>query len=142
VLSPSRRKELALDLIDRAAHDRVQRARDEAHQEIAAARQRIEAMHAEHAELGRLRRSRRAAIEQDIARQEEAMEWWSAEAEQIAAAPVLDVALRIEHEASSLLDRDAARVAMLDPEAPQRHEWAVGLRRSAPARRGRARRWR
>ncbi len=111
-------------VLERAAHGRAQRARDEAQQEIAAARQRIEAMRAEQAELGRLRRSRRAAIEQNIARQEEAMERWSTEAEEIAAEPVLDVApLRIEHdEAMSLLDPDAARVAVLDPEAPYRRE--------------------
>jgi hypothetical protein len=123
MLSPSRRKELALDVVDRAAHGRARRARDEAQREIAAARQRIEAMRAEQAELGRLRRSRRAAIEQDIVRQEEAMERWSTEAEEIAAAPVPDVALpRIEHEATSLLDADAARVAVLDPDAPHRRE--------------------
>jgi Ti-type conjugative transfer relaxase TraA len=123
MLSPSRRKELALDVVDRAAHSRAQRARDEAQREIAAARQRIEAMRAEQAELGRLRRSRRAAIEHDIARQEEAMERWSTEAEEIAAAPVLDVAPpQIEHEATSLLDPDAARVAVLDPDAPHRRE--------------------
>jgi len=121
MLSPSRRKELALDVVDRAADGRAQRARDEAQREIVAARQRIEAMRAEQAELGRLRRSRRAAIEQDIARQEEAMERWSTEA--IAAAPVQDVAPpRIEHEATSLLDPDAARVAVLDPDAPHRRE--------------------
>jgi conjugative relaxase-like TrwC/TraI family protein len=123
MLSPSRRKELALDVVDRAAHGRAQRARAEAQREIAAARQRIEAMRAEQAELGRLRRSRRAAIEQDIARQEEAMERWFAEAEEIAAAPVLEVsALRIEHEAPARIDPDAARVAVLDPDAPHRRE--------------------
>ncbi len=52
MLSPSRRKELALDVVDRAGHGRAQRARDEAQREIAAARQRIEAMRAEQAELG------------------------------------------------------------------------------------------
>jgi AAA domain len=127
MLSPSRRKELALEMIDRAAHDRVQRARDEAQGEIAAARKRIEAMRAEQAELGRLRRSRRSAIEQDIARQEEALERWLIEAEEIAAAPVLDVAPpRIEHEATSPLDPDAARIGVLDPDAE--HRRALGAR--------------
>jgi hypothetical protein len=80
-------------------------------------------MRAEQAELGRLRRSRRAAIEQDIARQEEVMERWCTEAEELAAAPVLDVASPLmEHEAISLLDPDAARIAVLDPDAPHLRE--------------------
>jgi len=121
MLSPSRRKELALDVADRAAGGRAQQVRDGVQREIEAARRRIEAMRAEQAELGRLRLSRRAAIEKDIARQEEAVERWSSQAEMIAGAPGLNVsALSVEHEAPARIGPDDARVAVLDPDMPYR----------------------
>ncbi|WP_324341576.1 MobF family relaxase [Baekduia sp.] len=121
MLSPSRRKELALDVAHRAVGGRAQQVRDGAQREIEAARRRIEAMRAEQAELGRLRRSRRAAIEKDIARQEEALERWSSRAETIAASPDLNVsALSVDHEAPARIDPADARVAVLDPDMPSR----------------------
>jgi Ti-type conjugative transfer relaxase TraA len=123
MLSPSRSKELALDVADRAAGGRAQQVRDGVQREIEAARRRIEAMRAEQAELGRLRRSRRAAIEKDIARQEEAVQRWSSQAETIAASPDLNVsALRIDYEVPVRIDPDDARVAVLDPDMPPGRE--------------------
>jgi hypothetical protein len=123
MLSQNRRKELALDVADRAAGCRAQHVRDGAQREIAAARRRIEAMRAEQAELGRLRRSRRAAIEKDIARQEEAVQRWSSQAETIAASPGLNAsALSVEREAPARIDPDVARVAVLDTDMPPGRE--------------------
>jgi conjugative relaxase-like TrwC/TraI family protein len=123
MLSPSRRKELALEVADRAAGGRAQYVRDGAQREIEAARRRIEAMRAEQAELGRLRRSRRAAIEKNIARQEEAVQRWSSQAETIADTPDLNrSALGVDHEVPARIDPDDARVAVLDPDMPYRRE--------------------
>jgi Ti-type conjugative transfer relaxase TraA len=123
MLSPSRRKELALDLLDPVAGGRAQYVRDGAQREIEAARRRIEAMRAEQAELGLLRRSRRAAIEKDIARQEEAVQRWSSQAETVAASPDLNrSALGVDHEVPARIDPDDARVAVLDLEMPHHRE--------------------
>jgi conjugative relaxase-like TrwC/TraI family protein len=118
MLSPSRRKELALDVADRAAGGRAQQVRDGAQHEIEAARRRIEAMRADQAVLGRLRRSRRAALEKDIARQEEAVQRWSSQAKMIAASPDLNV----DREARARIDPADVRVAVLDPDMPHRRE--------------------
>jgi hypothetical protein len=123
MLSPSRRKELARDLLDPVAGGRAQQVRDGAEREIEAARRRIEAMRAEQAELGRLRRTRRAAIEKDIARQEEAVQRWSSQAETVAASPDLNAsALNSDREAPAQIDPDDARVAVLDPDMPHHRE--------------------
>jgi hypothetical protein len=87
MLSPSRRKELALDVLDRAGGGAADRAVREAHQEIERAQERITAMREERAELGRLQRSRRAAVDEDIARQEHAIERWSVQAAAVGEAP-------------------------------------------------------
>jgi hypothetical protein len=83
MLSPSRRKDLALDVLERAGAGAAERAVREAHDEIERAQQRVTAMREERAKLGRLQRARRAAVDEDIARQEEAIERWSAQAKAI-----------------------------------------------------------
>ncbi|MCW2985661.1 MAG: conjugative relaxase, partial [Conexibacter sp.] len=73
MLSPSRRKELALDLLDRAGPTAAERAVREAHGEIARAEERIASMRQERESTGRLQRAHRTALDQDITRQEEAI---------------------------------------------------------------------
>jgi hypothetical protein len=80
MLSPSRRKELALDLLDRAGAGAAERTLREARAEIDRAEERIAAMRAEREALGRLQRGRRSAIDEDITRQQEAIERWSVQA--------------------------------------------------------------
>jgi hypothetical protein len=116
MLSPSHRKELALDVADRARASAGQRARQQAHREIEAAQQRIEAMRAEQAELGRLQRSRRATIDNEITRQEEAIARWSEQAATFA--PSADRVREQSVRNASEPDRAQTRVALLerDPE--------------------------
>ncbi|MCW3000544.1 MAG: conjugative relaxase [Solirubrobacterales bacterium] len=80
MLSPSRQQELALDLLDRDGAGAAQRAVRQAREEIERAQQRIAAMREERENLGLLRRSRRAAVDEDIARQQEAVDRWTAQA--------------------------------------------------------------
>lgn len=114
MLSPSHRKELALDVAARAGAGAAERARDQAQREIEAARLRIEAMRAEQTELGRLQRSRRNAIDQEVSRQEEAIARWSGQAEAVT------VSIAAEHHEpprtpmSTASDRAEARIALLD----------------------------
>jgi len=80
MLSRSRRKELALDVLDRAGAIRAERAGRTAHDEIERAQARIAAMREEREDFSRMQRGRRAAVDQAIARQQEAIERWSAQA--------------------------------------------------------------
>lgn len=112
MLSPSHRKELALDVADRAGPSAGERARQQAHREIEAAQRRVEAMRAERAELGRLQRSRRAAIDDEITRQEEAIARWSEHA-----ATITPSAGRVREQSvrhASEPDRAQTRVALLE----------------------------
>jgi hypothetical protein len=121
VLSPSRRKELALDVLDRTGPTAAERAVREARAEIERAEGRIAAMREERAALGKLQRGRRAAVDQDIARQEEAIERWSVQAKAVvpAAAPAPSGALMVDT-APGQLDADEVRVALLDPDEQMR----------------------
>jgi conjugative relaxase-like TrwC/TraI family protein len=116
MLTPSRRKELALDVLDRAGGGATDRAVREAHEEIERAQQRIATMREERAELGRLQRSRRAAVDEDIARQEQAIERWSAQADAIAPAAPSPREQAAEPTALSPPDLHDARVALVDRE--------------------------
>jgi conjugative relaxase-like TrwC/TraI family protein len=121
MLSPSRRKELALDVLDRAGPTAAERARSIAQAEIERAEQRIAAMREERAALGRLQRSRRGRVDQDIARQEEAIERWSAQAETItASAPSPAPVTSTPDVEPASFDLDEARVAVLDPDEQTR----------------------
>jgi conjugative relaxase-like TrwC/TraI family protein len=111
MLSPSRRKELALDLLDRAGPTAAERAVREAHAEIARAEDRIASMREEREKTGRLQRARRAALDQDITRQEEAIERWQLQMEAIVSSPAVAV----------YSDRGAA------PSGPEPHEARVAL---------------
>ena len=114
MLSPSHRKELALDVADRAGAGAAKRARDQAQREIEAARRRIEAMRAEQSELGRLQRSQRKEIDQAVARQEQAIARWSGQAEAVTVS--IDVEHREPVRAGMLTasNRAEARAALLD----------------------------
>jgi hypothetical protein len=97
---------MALDVLAREGVRRTVLALDE----VALAEQRIARMQAEHDDLSRLRRSRRAAIEHDIDQQRAAIERWSAQADETIGTvplgpPEPDVAVTVH----------AARTAMLDP---------------------------
>lgn len=117
MLSPSHRKELALDVADRAGARNGQRVRQDAQREIEAALKRIEALRAEQAELGRLRRSRRAALGAEIAQQEQAVDRWSAHADAMTIAAVSDrPAPAIPREAPDA-DRSLTRAALVERDA-------------------------
>jgi hypothetical protein len=128
ILSPSRRKELALDVLDRSGPTAAERAVRAAQEDMERAEQRIATMREERAALGRLQRSRRAAIDQDIARQEEAIERWSLQAEAIVAPPYerAPSSTGVPHTPPDL---DDTRSAVLDPEAGVRR--TVGSRPSS-----------
>ncbi|HMJ36775.1 MAG TPA: MobF family relaxase [Baekduia sp.] len=109
-LSPSRTKDMALDVLVRGGVARTVVALDE----VAMTEQRIADMQAEHDGLSRLRRSRRAAIERDIHQQRAAIERWSTLADEVT--PTVPLRLPDPDVATpSTLDRHAARTAMLDP---------------------------
>jgi hypothetical protein len=111
MLSPSRRKELALDLLDRAGPTAAERAVREAHEEITRAEERITSMRQARESTGRLQRAHRAALDHDITRQEEAIERWQLQAKAIVSSPAVPV-----HG-----DRGAA------PSGPEPHEARVAL---------------
>jgi hypothetical protein len=102
MLSPSRRQELALDLLYRTGAGAAERAVRQAREEIERAQQRIAAMRKERANLGLLQRSRRTAVHEDIARQQEAVE-----------------------------RRTGQASAVSEPEAPIRHQGSGDRRRPA-----------
>jgi hypothetical protein len=109
-LSTRRTKDMALDVLARGGVARTVAALDE----IAQAEQRIADTQAERDASSRLRRARRAAIEQDLARQEAAIERWAAQADEAART----VPLRPPGRAVAMtdtIDPDAARMALLDP---------------------------
>jgi conjugative relaxase-like TrwC/TraI family protein len=130
MLSPSRRKELALDVLDRSGLSPAERAAHGARVEMERAQERIAAMREERTALGRLQRARRAAIDQDIARQEESIERWSIHAEAVlpAAAAAPFAALAVDP-APAQLDADEVRVVLLDPDEQTR--LALGSRPSS-----------
>jgi hypothetical protein len=88
--------------------------RHAAQREIEAARQRIRAMRAEQAELGWLRRSRRAALDEEIARQEEAVLRWCAQADTVAIAPVTDRLDAAPSREAAAADRGLTRLAVVE----------------------------
>jgi conjugative relaxase-like TrwC/TraI family protein len=117
MLSPSHRKELALDVADRGGVRNAQRVRQDAQGEVEAALKRIEAMRAEQAEIGRLRRSRRAALDEEIAQQEKAVDRWSAQADAVTIAAVSDrPAPAVPGEAPDA-DRSLTRTALVERDA-------------------------
>jgi conjugative relaxase-like TrwC/TraI family protein len=119
MLSPSRRKELALDVLDRNGPTAAERAVSEAREEIERAEERVAAMRRERESLGRRHRSRRAAVDQDIARQQEAIERWSLDAEAIVDLPAAPVGR--DHSAlPSPPTPHEARVALAEPSEDMR----------------------
>jgi hypothetical protein len=116
MLSPSRRKELALDLLDRSGPTAAERAVREARAEIGRAEERIAAMRGERAALGKLQRALRAAVDQDITRQEEAIERWSIQAETVVP-PATPTRSTLPTGDIAQLSVDELSVATLDPEA-------------------------
>jgi conjugative relaxase-like TrwC/TraI family protein len=116
MLSPSHRKELALDVADRASVRNGQRVRLEAQREIDAAQRRIEAMRAEQERVGRLRRSRRSELDREILRQEEAVERWSAQVDNVVTAPDADRLAATPTTPTAAADRDRIRAALMERE--------------------------
>jgi conjugative relaxase-like TrwC/TraI family protein len=117
MLSPSHRKELALDVADRTGARNARRVREEAQRELEAARQRIETMRAEQEQLGRLQRSRRSELDREISRQEDAIDRWSARAESVAFTTAADRVMAAPALARPEVDRGVARVALIEREA-------------------------
>jgi conjugative relaxase-like TrwC/TraI family protein len=114
MLSQSRRKELALDLLDRRGPTAAERAVREAREEIERAEQRIADMRRERESLSRLQRSRRAAVDQHIDRQQEAIKRWSLNVGTIVNSPAVPVG-RNHSAASAQPEPHEARVALVEP---------------------------
>jgi hypothetical protein len=117
MLGASHAKETAVDLLDRVRAETRERVLAEAREELAAAERRAATFRKERQQLGVLRRGRRAALDHDIAQQDDVAARWSAEVDALVNEPVAqplrtDVASEMEPP-----DLDALRVALAAPDA-------------------------
>jgi conjugative relaxase-like TrwC/TraI family protein len=120
MLTPSRRQDMALDVLDRAGGRVRGGALDAAREEIARAEERIEAMREEQESLSRFKRSHRGQLDNDISRQRAAIERWRS-----TAADLLDVAPIAEAKndpAPQLTEHDLhdLRIGLVDPDSALR----------------------
>jgi hypothetical protein len=83
MLSPTRSKDMALDILVESGVRRTVRALDEARDEIERTERRISDMEVERDSLGRLHRRQRTAIDRDIGQQREAIARWRERAEDL-----------------------------------------------------------
>jgi hypothetical protein len=116
MLSPTRSKNMALDVLVENGVRRTVRALDEARDEIERTERRIADMEAERDSLGRLRRRQRAAIDPDIGQQHEAISRWQERTEGLIA-PKLPAADGREVASSTGVSIDALRAEAIDPAA-------------------------
>jgi hypothetical protein len=114
MLSPTRSKDMALDILAESGMRRTDRAFDEARDEVERAERRIADMEAERESLGRLRRRQRAAIDRDIGRQREAITWWLERAEDLTS-PQLPATDGRESASSTDVSMNALRADALHP---------------------------
>jgi conjugative relaxase-like TrwC/TraI family protein len=117
-LATSRSKDMALNVAVEAGVARTVHALDQTREAVEDAERRIAALHGERDAISRMRRARRAGVEQAISQQQAAIERWTATAERaVATAGDSPAAVRV------VLDRDETRrsidrAELLDP-APQ-----------------------
>jgi hypothetical protein len=114
MLSPTRSKNMALDVFVENGVHRTVRALDEARDEIERTERRIADMGAERDSLGRVRRRQRGAIDRDIGRQREAISRWQERAEGLST-PQLPAAGGRKLASSTDVSIDALRTEALDP---------------------------
>lgn len=116
MLSPSHRKDMAIDVLERNGPEVSQRVWQQAHAEIERAQERIRALEAERESISRMRRAQRAAVDEQIAQQRGAVARWMERAERIDVdVPMVERAGHRALAPMSAVDLDHARATLVDP---------------------------
>lgn len=117
MLSASRAKRTAIELLDQVRAEVRDRVLAEARQELAAATRRAAALREERQELGWFARGRRAELDKDVTQQEDAAARWSAEVDGLLAEQQNVVARETFPDPTAPLEVDALRVALTAPDS-------------------------
>jgi conjugative relaxase-like TrwC/TraI family protein len=117
-LATSRSKDMALNVAVEAGVARTVHALDQTREAVEVAERRIAALRAERDAISRLRRARRAEVEQAISQQEAAIERWIANAECAVATTGDSPAVPQDGPDRTEISRSIGRAELLDP-APQ-----------------------
>jgi hypothetical protein len=114
MLSPSHRKDMATEVLERTGPENTQRVWQQAQEQVERAQQRIEALESERDQIRRIHRSQRAALDEQIAHQRASIARWMERASSIDATEIErpDPRPRVP---LSAVDLNRARAALVDP---------------------------